>query len=1088
MLLSVNPAADVLDPTPLEQELMEYLNRMRLDPQGELDALFSSLDPLVARDPDADEAINYFRDPTSEEIQSDWLSLLPVAPLTWNESLQESAIGHSLLMAEYDQQSHQFPEEPSPRDRALAAGYNDDLGVSVGENVFAYANSSFHAHSAFAIDWAVPDRSHRVNLMAAEYREVGIGIITDYDFDTDVGPLIVTQDFGSRASFDQSHLLGVVFDDLDEDGWYDSGEGLGDVTIEIEGTEEIYTVTSMSAGGYQVEVAPGVYTLTASGGGLSSPIVHRDIVVGVDNVKVDFVGSSGPNQRPSVDLNGPHQEGVDYAASFQKLAGPVHIVDAGLTVNDADDDDLVSATVTIANLLDAGFEMVAVNTAGTAIEASFNYFTGVLRLTGSQSVAGYQQVLRTLSYYNGATVPTGVSRSVEVTVNDGFSDSSVAISTVGFAPEISVDDAMLAEGDYGTTSFVFSVNLSTTSVLPVAVSYSFIDGTARSGSDYSNIGGQITFQPGQIRQTINVAVNGDTVVEEDEHFYVSLFNPLNASVVDAQAVATIANDDTAQDMGPLADALIDGLNPSAGRILLSFQTLNRGLLSLETLFDGPVDTVGIVLYDQFRNQQPLAVSSLVHDNQRIDWQTEAGTTYYVVIDGSAEDVTLRLVNLVDVGDGAVVVRGTAGDDTFEFDATASRNVTINGVRYEFDDAEVESLAFHGGDGYDTANLTSADPSADDSAELWPDHGTFNSAGVIATLTDVESINIDGGSGEDTVIIHDSAGDDEIYARAPRSYRPVSSITVTDWDFDDPSYVSTYAHSLTGFENLTAQSTEGIDVASFFDSDGNDEFIGRQFETVLKGPGFNFRAENFQYTHGYARFGDGDDTAELYDTPENDRFKADPTYARMFRGAFQRRAKFFETVVAYANSGGVGDWDDARLFDSLSNDQMIASPTETRLYSDAAGYDLTAVSFDAVLVRASSGPSDTAMFMGGAGNDLLLHKWLRQDTLEKSPKTEMMDYDPDGNHGKVYKVTARRFDTITAIGGQGGYDRAKFWDTLDDDRFVADGDTAAMYNPANELLYDAIAFDKVVFNHVNGGNDTTEKVYPIDFILSEYWPP
>ena len=1080
MLLSVYSATDVLDPTALEQELMEHLNRMRLDPQAELNALFTSLDPLVARDPDANEAINYFRDPTSQELQSDWVSLLPVAPLIWNESLHESAIGHSLLMEEHDQQSHQFPGEPSPTDRALAAGYEDDLGLSVGENVFAYANSAFHTHSAFAIDWAVPARGHRVNLMAPEYREVGIGIITDYDFDTDVGPLIVTQDFGNRSSFDQPHLLGVVFDDLDGDGWYDSGEGQGNVTVEIEGAEETYTATSMSAGGYQMEVAPGVYTLTARGGGLSSPIVHRDIVVGVDNVKVDFFGSSLPNQRPSVDLNGPYQAGADYSAWFQKTAGPAHIVTAGLTVTDADDKNLVSATVTIADLLDVGAEIVAVDTGGTGIEAGFDQYTGVLKLTGSKSVADYQQVLRTLSYYNAATVPTGTSRSVEVQVNDGFTDSSVAVSTVRFAPEISVDDLVLAEGDYGTTSFVFSVNLSIPGNLPVSVSYSFIDGTARSGSDYLGIGGQITFQPGQIRQTINVAVNGDIAVEEDEDFYVSLFNASNASVADAQAVAIIANDDTARDMGTLAAARIDGLNPSAGQILLSFNAPNHGMLSFEALTDGPVDTVGMVLYDQFRNEQPLAVSSSIHENQRIDWQTEADTTYYVVIDGSADDVTLRMVNLVDLDDGAVVVRGTAGDDTFEFDATASRNVTVNGVRYEFDNAEVESVTFEGGEGYDTAALTSVDPSANDSAEIWPDHGTFSSGGVPFTLTDVESISIDGGAGRDTVVIHDSAGDDELYARAATGVEPVSSITVADFDLDDPNFVSSYSHSLANFEILTAQATEGADTASFFDSDDDDELIARQFETVLSGGGFNFRAENFQFTHGYAKAG-GDDTAKLYDTPGNDRFKGNPVYARMFGGGLQRRAKFFETVVAYATAGGT---DDARLFDSTSNDQLIASPTETRLYSAAAGYDLTVASFDEVLVRAGSG-SDTATFIGGSGNDLLLHKWLRHDTLVESPKTEMMDYETQGD---VYKVTARRFSRTTAIGGQNGYDIAKFWDTLDDDRFVADGDTAAMYNPDNQLLYDAIAFDKVVFNHLNGGNDKTEEAAAINFLLSENWPP
>ena len=1081
MLLSVNPATDAFDPTPLEQELMENLNRMRLDPQGELDTLFSSLDPLVARDPDADEAIRYFGDPTATEIKADWTSLVPVAPLIWNESLQQSAIEHSLLMLEHDQQSHQFQDEPTLRERTQAAGYVDDLGLSVGENVFAYANSPFHAHSAFAIDWGFPTRGHRVNLMAAEYREVGIGILTDYDFGTDVGPLIVTQDFGTRMSFDQPYLLGVVFDDLSEDGSYGAGEGLGNVTIQIESAETSYTATSMSAGGYQIEVVPGVYTLTASGGLLSAPIIQRDVVVGVDNVKVDFSGSSSPNKYPSVDLNGSGLAGIDFAATFHNASGPVPIVGLGLTVTDSDDEQLVSATVTITDLSDAGLEMVTVDTGVTGIVANFDEFTGVLQLTGSRSVADYQQVLRTLSYYNGANVPTGSSRTVEVSVNDGFDESPVAVSTVSFAPEIYIDDAELAEGDYGTSNFAFSVSLSTASDLPVTVGYSFIDGTAQAGNDYLNFGGQITFQPGQVQETIVVAVRGDTMVENDEDFYVSLINPFNALIADAQAVGTILNDDTALELGKLAAAEIGNLDPSTGRVLCSLTTANRGLLSLEAIPDGPSDAVGMTLYDEARNQVPLAVSSSTNGIQRIDWQTEADTAYFLVIDGSAQDVTLRVVNLFDLDDGVLTVPGTGEDDLFELTRGDIVVIRINGEEHQIPAVDVDEVVFDGMGGYDTAILISADPSADDSAELWPDHGTFTSAGVVTTLTDVESINIDGGEGNDTVVIHDSAGDDDLYARAATAAQPVSSITVTDFDYEGASFVPTYSHSVDNFENLTAKSTGGVDIASFFDSDGDDHLVAEQFKTELSGPGFDFVAENFQFTHAYAKAG-GDDLAEMYDTPQNDRFKADPEYARMFKGAYQRRSKFFETVVAYATGGH----DDARLFDSLETDQFIASPTESRLYSDTAGYDITVVAFDAVLAR-SSGGADTATFMGGVGDDLLLHKWLRADTQEKSPKTEMMDYDREGNFAQDYKVTARRFDRATAIGGQGGYDIAKFWDTLDDDQFITDGDMASMSSSAGELLYDAFAFDKVVFNHVFGGDDKVDEK-PHYFLFSQYWAP
>ncbi len=437
--------------------------------------------------------------------------------------------------------------------------------------------------------------------------------------------------------------------------------------------------------------------------------------------------------------------------------------------------------------------------------------------------------------------------------------------------------------------------------------------------------------------------------------------------------------------------------------------------------------------------------------------------------------------------GLVGLRGTEGNDTLEVftgPGPGEWTVKLNGVVQDIVDG-TDTLVFDGLGGYDTANLVTLASNENDIAEIWPDHGTLSSGGVTTTMTDVESISIDGRGGEDTVVLHDSPGDDTITARAVTSYQPVTSITMTDFDFDDPSYASTYSHALTNFEILTAYSTAGIDVASFYDSDGDDEFIGRGSETTLSGEGFNFRAEDFTITHGYAK-AEGDDRAELYDTPRNDRFKASPTYARMFKGIYQRRARFYETVVAYADSGGASDHDDARLFDSNSADQFIGTPTESRLYSDSAGYDITVVAFDSVLARASN-LSDIATFIGGSGNDLLAHKWLRADTLVKSPKTEMMDNDDPKNPGSAYSITARRFNYTTAIGGQGGFDIAKLWDTLDDDHFTTSGDTAAMYCPDTELLYDAVAFDKVVFNHVFGGDDTVDEDSH-DFILSQYWAP
>src|SRR5205085_228998 len=117
--------------------------------------------------------------------------------------------------------------------------------------------------------------------------------------------------------------------------------------------------------------------------------------------------------------------------TFTEDGGAVSIVDsAALTVTDVDSPNMASATVTITNLLDGTSESLAATTAGTSISASYNSATGVLSLSGSDTVAHYQQVLRTVVYNNTSQNPSTTDRSVTFKVNDGALDSNIATSTV----------------------------------------------------------------------------------------------------------------------------------------------------------------------------------------------------------------------------------------------------------------------------------------------------------------------------------------------------------------------------------------------------------------------------------------------------------------------------------------------------------------------------------------------------------------------------------------------------------------------------------------------------------------------------------
>ena len=126
------------------------------------------------------------------------------------------------------------------------------------------------------------------------------------------------------------------------------------------------------------------------------------------------------------------------------------------------------------------------------------------------------------------------------------SEFSACQSTVVAAlPTLSINNVTLAEGNSGTTAFNFTVTLSAASAPAVTVNFATSNGTATAGSDYVATSGTLTFAPGVLTQTITVNVNGDTTVEPDEAFLVTLSAPVNATIAIAQGTGTIVNDDAA---------------------------------------------------------------------------------------------------------------------------------------------------------------------------------------------------------------------------------------------------------------------------------------------------------------------------------------------------------------------------------------------------------------------------------------------------------------------------------------------------------------------------------------------------------------
>jgi len=125
-------------------------------------------------------------------------------------------------------------------------------------------------------------------------------------------------------------------------------------------------------------------------------------------------------------------------------------------------------------------------------------------------------------------------------------------NTVAIAPP---NPAAIAEGDDGTTPFVFTLTRTLTNG---AASVSFaVTGTGANAATEADFGGAFptgiaTFADGEATTTITVNVTGDTTREPDETFTVTLSNPTNVTLIPNgnTATATISNDDGVEDNTP----------------------------------------------------------------------------------------------------------------------------------------------------------------------------------------------------------------------------------------------------------------------------------------------------------------------------------------------------------------------------------------------------------------------------------------------------------------------------------------------------------------------------------------------------------
>ncbi|MEI6176617.1 MAG: Calx-beta domain-containing protein [Verrucomicrobiota bacterium] len=276
---------DFGDPTAEEQLYLEYINRARANPLAESILLANTKDLAVV------QAYNYTPTPPNtgwivdlKMMQDEFNpnnpnnpNLITAAPpLAPNAKLMGTSRGHSAWMLANATQTHNEGAVTYNK-RFESAGYSSAFA---GENISAYSYSVWFGHAGFEVDWGPdgngqmhggmqgPPRGHRMNIHNANYREIGVGCVTGRKTGSygTVGPQLVTQDFGTQLS-SPSFGTGVAYYDLNANNFYDVGEEISGLTVNVNGAS--YYCTTASGGGWVIPVPTDAATRTVNFTGLN---------------------------------------------------------------------------------------------------------------------------------------------------------------------------------------------------------------------------------------------------------------------------------------------------------------------------------------------------------------------------------------------------------------------------------------------------------------------------------------------------------------------------------------------------------------------------------------------------------------------------------------------------------------------------------------------------------------------------------------------------------------------------------------------------------------------------------------------------
>jgi hypothetical protein len=361
------------------------------------------------------------------------------------------------------------------------------------------------------------------------------------------------------------------------------------------------------------------YAVTGSG---ANPADAADFGGALPSGTVTFaVGET--SQVITVDVSGDTAVEPDegFTVTLSDASGPATITTAAASGTILNDDSItlaIAATDAEKPEGDSGttpFTFTVTRSGDTSVATTVDYaVTGSVANPANAADFGGALPFGRVTFAIGETsqvITVDVSSDTLVEPDEGFTvtlsnaSSPATITTAAASGTILNDDSITVaiaatdaekpEGDSGTTPFTFTVTRSGDTSVQTTVEFA-VTGSEANPANAADFGGAlpsgtVTFPIGETSQVITIDVSGDTVVEPDEGFTVTLSNASSpATITTAAASGTILNDDSIT----LAIAPTDAEKPegNAGKTPFTFTVTRSGDTSVATTVDYAVTGSG----------------------------------------------------------------------------------------------------------------------------------------------------------------------------------------------------------------------------------------------------------------------------------------------------------------------------------------------------------------------------------------------------------------------------------------------------------------------------------------------------------------